>query len=221
MNYKRKYKLACKEFEDIYKFKRETTQVKHLNIAKELIEECINENPKDYNCWYVLGLIWYWMPKEIEKWDENCENALKKAIAIRPDYNWSNMYLGHLYFDQRKFDKALSQFEKLSSQYFNQLDLYWRVLKYEELILCCKLYLNFDGVEIIEVEKYTKSCEKWNEEDVIFTLEIIRCLVELSENKNIERTKLKTIYLRLKTMLKKTNNEDIFEKEIVKIENNL
>ncbi|MBX7169783.1 MAG: hypothetical protein K1X72_02425 [Pyrinomonadaceae bacterium] len=221
MNFKQKYNRACKEYENSDFFKRKTIQLKHLDIAKNLVEECLEEQPDDYLCWYLLGLIWYNFSFNSKERSENCEKALKKSIEIRPDYNWSNMYLGHLYFDQRKFEIALSQFEKLSSEYFKELDLYWRVLKYEELILCCKLYLNFEEVEIIEVEKYAESCEKWNEEDIIFTLEIMRCLVELSDNENIDKLKLKTIFTRLKNMLKKTNNDDIFTKEILEIESNL
>lgn len=221
MKYKQKYNRACKEYETSDFYKRKTTQLKHLNIAKGLVEECLEEKPDDYLCWYLLGLIWYNFSFDSKERSENCEKALKKAIEFRPDYNWSNMYLGHLYFDQRKFKLALSQFEKLSSEYFKELDLYWRVLKYEELILCCKLYLNFDEVEFSEVEKYGKSCEKWIDRDLIFPLEIMRCIVELSENKNTDKLKLKAIVSRLKNMLKKTNNDDIFKEEILKIESNL
>ncbi len=221
MKYKQKYNRACKEYETSDFFKRKTTQLKHLNIAKGLVEECLEEKADDYLCWYLLGLIWYNFSFDSKERSENCEKALKKAIEIRPDYNWSNMYLGHLYFDQRKFDQALSQFEKLSSEYFKDLDLYWRVLKYEELILCCKLYLNFDEVVIEEVEEYAKSCEKWNERDCIFPIEFMRCLVELSEIEKIDRIKLKAIFFRLKNMLIKMNNDDIFKEELFKIESNL
>lgn len=224
MNYKQKYYRACKEYEDSDFYKRKSTKLKHLNIAKNLVEECLFERPDDFRCWYLLGLIWYNFSLDSVERSENCEKALKKAIELKPDYNWSNMYLGHLYFDQRKFEVALSQFEKLDANYFDELDLHWRVLKYEEQILCCKLYLNFREVEYAEIDRYAESCESFFEmEDYgyVFPLELMRCFVALSQKENIDRIKMKHIFARIKAMLKKTDNNDIFEEEIIKIEGNL
>lgn len=224
MTYKQKYNRACKEYEKSDFYKRKSTQLKHLNIAKDLVEECITEKPDDYNCWYLLGLIWYSFSSDSEERSENCEKALKKSIEIRPDYNWSNMYLGHLYFDEQKFEIALSQFNKLNAEHFDAVDLHWRVLKYEELILCCRLYLSFGEVKFNEVEKYAKSCEESEESDeyaYLFPQEIMRCLVELSQKSEIDKSKFKQMFTRIKKMLKQTDNDDIFTKDIIKIESNL
>ena len=224
MNFQQKYNKACKIYENSLFYKRKFTQIKHLNIAKSLIEECITENSKDYNCWYVLGLIWYWFPQDYKDRNKNCEKSLKRAIEIRPDYNWSIMYLGHLYFDEKKYKKALKLFEKLNHKYFVELDLYWRVIKYQELILCCKFYLNFEEVDFVEIDEYAKTCEisfESKEYECIFPVELVRCLVELSEKQNTSKSKLKAIILRFKEMLDKTDNDDIFTDDFRKIENNL
>jgi hypothetical protein len=221
MNYKQKYNLACKEYEKAQLYKRKSTELKHLRISENLVKECLAENSKDNKCWYLLGLIWYCFPSDNQERSINCETALKKAIELKPDDNWSNMYLGHLYFDERKFEIGLPQFKKVSSKYLDKLDLHWRVLKLEELILCCKLYLDFDAIEIDEIEKYAKVCETAEEYELIFPLEITRCIWELSEKIEVDKSKLKRIFSRLKKMLKKFDNEDVFVKEILKIESNL
>lgn len=221
MNYKQKYNLACKEYEKARLYKRKSTELKHLRISENLVKECLAENSQDNKCWYLLGLIWYCFPSDYKKRSINCESALKKAIELNPNDNWSNMYLGHLYFDEKKFDIALYQFEKISCKYFDELDLHWRVLKLEELILCCKLYLGFDRIKDVEIEKYAKKCEKTDESGYVFPLEIMRCVLELSEKSEVDMSKLKRIFLRLKKMLKKSDNEEVFVKEILKIESNL
>jgi tetratricopeptide (TPR) repeat protein len=172
MNYKQKYNLACKEYEKAKLYKRKSTEIKHLRISENLVKECLAENSQDNKCWYLLGLIWYCFPLDYKERSENCEAALKKAIEIKPDDDWSNMYLGHLYFDEKKFEIALHQFEKVNSNYFDALDLHWRVLKLEELVLCCKLYPDFDRIEDVEIEKYAKKCENTDEYELIFPLEI-------------------------------------------------
>jgi tetratricopeptide (TPR) repeat protein len=225
MNYKQRYNLACKEYEKARLYKRKSTDVKHLKIAENLAKECLTENPQDNKCWYLLGLIWYCFPSDYQadyqERSVNCETALKKAIELKPDDDWSNMYLGHLYFDEKKFEIALHQFEKVSSEYFDGLDLHWRVLKLEELILCCKLYLDFDRIEDVKIEKYAEKCEKTDESKYVFPLEMMRCVLELSEKPEVDKSKLKRLFLRLKKMLKKSDNEDVFVKEILKIESNL
>lgn len=224
MNFNQKYNRACKEYENSDLYKRKSTQLKHLSMAKDLVEDCLVERPENYRCWYLLGLIWYNFSFGSEERNLNCEKALKNAINIKPDDNWANMYLGHLYFDQRKFDIALTQFEKLNSKYFDELDLHWRVLKYEELILCCRFFLNFEQVDYSEIEKYAKSCEKsvkLDEYEYVFPLEMMRCLVELSENSKTDKSILGKIFFRLKKMLRKTDNEKVFREDILKIESNL
>ncbi len=221
MNYKQKYNLACKEYEKAQLYKRKSTELKHLQISESLVKECLAQNARDNKCWYLLGLIWYCFPSDYQERSINCETALKKAIELKPNDNWSNMYLGHLYFDEKKFDIALHQFAKISPKYFDELDLHWRVLKLEELILCCKLYLDFDKVEDVEIENYAKKCKKTDESEYVFPLEIMRCVLELSEKSDVDKSKLKHILLRLKKMLKKTDNEDVFVKEILRIESNL
>jgi tetratricopeptide (TPR) repeat protein len=221
MNYKQKYNLACKEYEKSQLYRRKSTELKHLQIAENLTKECIAENPHDNKCWYLLGLICYCFPSDYKERSENCQTALKKAIELKPDDDWSNMYLGHLYFDEKKFEIALQQFEKVSSKYFDNLDLHWRTLKLEELVLCCKLYLDFDAIEIDEIEKYAKLCETADVYELIFPLEITRCILELSEKIEVDKSKLKHFFMRLKKMLKKTDNENVLVKEILKIESNL
>jgi tetratricopeptide (TPR) repeat protein len=221
MNYKQKYRLACKEYEKAQLYKRKSTELKHLRISEKLVKECLAGNSQDNKCWYLLGLIWYCFPSDDQERSINCETALKRAIELNPDDNWSNMYLGHLYFDEKKYEIALHQFEKVSSKYFDDLDLHWRVLKLEELTLCCKLYLNFNRIEDVEIEKYAKKCEKTDESEYVFSLEILRCVLELSQKPEVDKSKLKRLFLRLKKMLKKSDNEDVFVKEILKIESNL
>lgn len=224
MNANNKYLMACKVFNKVDFYKRKSTQMKYLQIAKTLIEDCLKEQPKDFESWYLLGLIWYWFPRETQSRDKNCEKALKKAIKFKSDDDWSNMYLGYLYFDQRKFRKAIKFFQIVNRNSFKEVHLHWRILKLDELIICCKLHLDFDNFTISEFENYKKLCEsslKNDGFDYIFPLELTRCLVELSNLKKINKVKLKKLFSLFKSLLKNTNNLEIFEQDINKIEINL
>jgi tetratricopeptide (TPR) repeat protein len=224
MDFRQKYLKAINEFEKVDFYKRQSTQIKHLNIAKNLVEECLSENPQDYKCWYLLGLIWYWFPRETQDRNENCERALKKAIKIKPVDDWSNMYLGHLYFDHNKYKKALEQFQKVEKSNFNATHLNWRIIKLDELIICCKLQLDLDNFAILEFESYKNFCEsmfKKDEFEYIFPLELIRCFVALSKNKKTNKTKLKILFTQFKNMLEKTDNIEFFKNDVDIIENNL
>lgn len=221
MNFKQKYTKACREFENALLYKKESTQIKHFEIARKLTEECLSEKIDDAHGWYLLGSIWYWYPVNYHERHEKCENALKGAIKLNPKYNWANMYLGHLYFDQRKFDLALERFEAVEPDYFDFLEgQHWRILKLEELKLCCRFYLDFTKVETSGVINLSKLYVEMANDYPPLPIEIVRCLKELSQDV-AKKEKIDKATNIIEKMTKKIGDFEILKEDFEEIRKNL
>ena len=147
-----------------------------------LIEELSNEASKgsDPNIFYLLGYAWYSYPEDTDQRDAGVVKNLKRAIELDENHSFSNLYLGHYYFDVQKYVEAIRFFEKLDSNFFCQIDQEWRNLKNQELILCCKIYIlgcDFTDKEFKrELVHFIEYYISIYEIEIPFTLELFRAL---------------------------------------------
>src|SRR5262245_53479043 len=108
-----------------------------LCSATTLAENCVRLHPDNANAWYVAGVAAY------DSIDLDPDPALHKrvelyltrAIELDENHQFARLYLGHEYFDQGKYDIALSNFERVTQPYFVGIHQKWRALKTRELIL--------------------------------------------------------------------------------------
>src|SRR5262245_21929668 len=116
-----------------------------LRSASTLAENCVRLHPDSSSAWYAAGLAAY---KSIgiepdPALHNRVELYLTRALELDQDDQFARLFLGHEYFDEGKYDMALSHFERLSQPYFVGIQQEWRALKIRELILCCKLRLGY------------------------------------------------------------------------------
>jgi tetratricopeptide (TPR) repeat protein len=110
--------------------------------------------------WHLLGLAWY-EHSPCERRIAAAQEAFSKALTLEPDHQFALVYGGYLAFDEERFQDALGFFEKLDERYFrNVVDQVWRVLKTEELKICCWLRLGrLDALEA--VPDWVQACEQF------------------------------------------------------------
>lgn len=157
----------------------ETEQSKLLAQARTLLENALPQNQSTSELYYLLGLCWYEDPKRSNQIRFNIEKYFKLAIKFNPKHRFASLYLGHFYFDEARYEKALPLFLSASYKYFKKLGQKWRIVKNKELILCCRLYIDPAKVTILDVEKVCSAYENTEYIDRPVPLEIIECLSKL------------------------------------------
>jgi tetratricopeptide (TPR) repeat protein len=181
----------------------ERIKAKLLAKARAVAESALAQNQNHSNLHHVLGLCWY---AEIE-WTieakEQIEQHFSAAVKLDATNQFATLFLGHFYFDEARYDKALNLFLEIDDVYFEKLDQKYRVLKNHELIVCCRLYLNADDVTFEEIDNLCKEYESTEPSDVPVPQEIVACLAKLvPESKNLKQAAERVIL-----MLKRTGFE--------------
>ena len=127
---------------------------------------------------------------EYPKIRQAIEFHFKTAKQLAPSDPFPSLYLGHFYFDEGRYAEALSLFQRVDENYFNDIGQRWRILKNRELILCCQLYLGHGDRADSELEAICMVYEKADEEDRPAPLEIVTCVATLT---NISQEKKRTM----------------------------
>lgn len=149
--------------------------------AIDLLAKYLKTNPSDADANYMLGYVWYCFRSNEEKRYSEVEKNLLKAISLDSSHNFSNLYLGHLYFDHEMYREALERFRNVDTEEFVKLNQLWRGLVVDELILCCKLFLGVEEVSVGEVNSFFERYYKLSEEDRPNLIELKRVLQKLIE----------------------------------------
>ncbi len=154
-------------------------ELESLQIAILKGEEFLSRFPEDADSSHMLGRVIYDFP-DYEK-PFLAEKYFADAVEKNPNHQFAIMYLGHCYFDTKRFSEALSCFEKIDEDYFISHDKLWRVLKLHELALCCKIRINLKENFLDEFNQFTDELKKTPDEDVPVPSEFA---VTLAETKN-------------------------------------
>ena len=96
-------------------YKKAVRAIDKENYAKavELLQQVIDDDPKDANAWNYLGFS----HRKMGDFDEAL-TAYQKALAIRPYHKGALEYLGELYLQTDQPEKARAQLEKLDQTCF-------------------------------------------------------------------------------------------------------
>lgn len=179
----------------------ERIKAKLLAKARAAVRNILAEHPNHSNLHHVLGLCWYDETEWTNEAKEQIEHHFSTAARLDESNQFAALFLAHFYFDTARYDEALKLFRQIDESYFERLEQKYRVLKNHELILCCRLYLNADGVSVEEIEELCREYESTEPIDVPLPQELAVCLAQLAANS----PKLKHTAERFILLLKRIN----------------
>jgi tetratricopeptide (TPR) repeat protein len=105
-----------------------------LELALEELAK-VGQRRRDAEWHFLCGYCHF----ELEDADE-AEPYFREALKLRPDHHWAGHYLGCVFFDQGEYDQALPLLQSSSEGLTQAFDDQGRLLKAQELLLCCQLY---------------------------------------------------------------------------------
>src|SRR5215813_402201 len=158
----------------------EAAQSRFFAEARAVLHNALAGEPNNPRLHHMLGLCWYDAPARSDKIRQAIEFHFKTAKQLAPSDPFSSLYLGHFYFDEGRYAEALSLFQRVDENYFEDIGQRWRILKNRELILCCQFYLRNEEIADSELEAICMAYEKADEEDRPVPLEIATCITTLT-----------------------------------------
>src|SRR5215475_11147400 len=164
----------------------ETAQSRLLSEARSVLHGLLAAEPNNPGLHHMLGLCWYNDSARSDEIRQAIEFHFKAAIQLAPSDPFPSLYLGHFFFDEGRYAEALSLFQRVDENYFEDIGQRWHILKNRELILCCQLYLGPGDRADSELEAICRVYENADEEDKPAPLEIVTCdatLTNISQEK--------------------------------------
>ncbi len=167
---------------------------------------------QDGDYWFIYGLAWYNMPLHVNDALEQALDAFKLSLSKDSEHIGSRLYLGHCQFDLKQYKEAFESFSRIKT---GDLTPGWRRLKHEELILCCKLYINYDKVSEGELKKVVKLYLDADDIDRPAPEEFVQCITCLCANLDVKnRMHLKALVNECIIFIKKLEMDDLWPKEL-------
>jgi tetratricopeptide (TPR) repeat protein len=160
--------------------------------------------PENSEAFHLLGLCLYDLPISTDT-QRQAEAAFRGALAIDPEHQYANLYLGHVLFDMQRYKEADECFARIDTEFFVNKQR-WRVVKNDELRLCCRLQLDTAAVSFPELDAL---CERYETDPVveyILPQEIVLCLDELASRDALPSVSLKSYASRVLAMLQVSDN---------------
>jgi tetratricopeptide (TPR) repeat protein len=216
MNDRKEFKHAVRLYEESVCADAEK-KVQLVGEAVALLQKCVADAPDDAEYAYALGLCWYDYPEPNPARSSNVEKFLKRALELSPGHQFALLYLGHLYFDERRYREALERFESVSPDFFEKLDQQWRVLKLEELILCCRLYLHPQEVASKDVDSLCQTYEAVGSINAPVPVEIVNCFGHLCESRSAHLSRYSGMVMRVLRMIRRLDFEEALKSNVERL----
>lgn len=135
-----------------------------LSAGMTDIEAQILAHPHNANLYYYMALLWYHWPDRTNEARGRTHSYLKLTLDIDPEHARARIYLGFQQFDESRFEDALTTLEHSNAESLGPPSSAWQLLKVAELIICCKLRLNWQNVTLGELEKLTADYEAYKKD---------------------------------------------------------
>ena len=185
---------------------------------KRLLSQTLNQLISELNCitsaepenseaFHLIGLCWYTLPEDSADNDRQAEKAFRHCLAIDPEHQYANLFLGYLLFDIRRYEEAHERFVKIDPDFFVTQTQQWRVVKNDELRLCCRLELRPASVAFHELDAL---CERYEtDEELPVPGEIVSCVDQLVKRGELPVRSLQAYASRVLNMLQVSDNLSI------------
>ena len=166
-----------------------------------------SSEPENADAFHLIGLCWYKLPEASAERERKAEEAFRSCLAIDPEHQYANLFLGHVLFDMRRYEEALERFVKVDPNFFIARTQQWRVVKNDELRLCCRLELRRASVAFHEVDTL---CERYEADpELPVPGEIVSCLDHLVKRDDLAAESLRKYVSRVLAMLEVSDNLNV------------
>jgi len=200
------YERALAVYESTY---GESDAGQRAEILLELtarLRSITSVQPQNSDAFHLLGLCWYQLPNVSAETQRQAEDAFRSCLAIDPAHQYANLFLGHVLFDTMRYEEADERFAEIDPDFFAARAQQWRVVKNDELRLCCRLETETASVTFHEVDRLCQRYETDPEVEFIDPREIVLCLVDLDMRGVLPRKTLQNYASRVLAMLNATDN---------------
>lgn len=158
-----------------------------LLAAMETIEEALRLDPNSAELHYYVGYLWYHWPERTEEVRGKIYSSLTTAIQFDALHTGARLYLGFLQFDDGRYNQALSTLGAIRQESLGEPGRSWSKLKVEELIISCKLRLDWRTVRPGEIDCLRSHYVMYKEAmEPPAPVEIVRSAVALCCNSRTE-----------------------------------
>jgi hypothetical protein len=130
----------------------------HIAIGKA--GQLVEMEPNNADAHHILAICWYHHPSKTPERSQQIRHHLNVVLALNPDHQFANQYLGYINFDDGNYSESLSYFERTDFDYFDSLDQKWRTLKARELIIVCKLRLGYASFNLWELRAFVAAYQE-------------------------------------------------------------
>ncbi|MEA2602512.1 MAG: hypothetical protein QOF89_3504 [Acidobacteriota bacterium] len=177
-----------------------------LRSVIAVLSPVVSDDPTHADAFHLLGLCWCELPQRSRESDREAEAAFRAVLALKPDHSYANLFLAHVLFDTERYPEAFARFNRFDAEYFREQGQAWRILKNEELQLCCRLYADSGSVDPDEVMTLCERYESDPEGELILPREIVLCLDALIAQGAFARTEVERYARRTLVMLERTGS---------------
>jgi tetratricopeptide (TPR) repeat protein len=188
-----------------------------LATARRKVSQCLEIQSEGAEINYVAGLVMYYSFSSNEKYGQASEKYFQKAVKINPQHQFARMYLGHYNYDIQEYKKALSYFEAVNKDYFISIDQRWRILKLHELILCCKMLLDYSDITTESFDELTREYLNSPWEDVPVPFELMAALVKTKNHQIWTKVDRKSIINLVIETIEKLSFSDALKEYVDKL----
>lgn len=206
MDHSVEYERIFRVYETTYGESDESRRAQILSDLAAQLSSLTSAEPKNSEAFHLLGLCWYELPNVTAETQRQAEDAFRCCLAIDPEHQYANLFLGHVLFDTKRYEEADERFARIDSNFFAAQTQQWRIVKNEELRLCCRLETETAEVAFHEIDALCERYERDPEVEYIVPREIILCLDDLATRKALPQEALRTYASRVLTMLELTDN---------------
>ena len=200
------YERIFRVYETTYGESDESRRAQILGDLAAQLSSLTSAEPKNSEAFHLLGLCWYELPTVTAETQRQAEDAFRCCLAIDPEHQYANLFLGHVLFDTKRYEEADERFARIDRSFFAAQTQQWRIVKNDELRLCCRLETETTEVAFHEIDALCQSYESDPELEYIVPREIILCLDDLATRKALPQEALRTYASRVLTMLELTDN---------------
>ncbi len=148
---------------------------------------CRNRDEQNDEFNYLLGYAYYKAPEKTAQIWQEAEHFLHRATALNPNHELARYYLACVLFDRRRYPESLAEFNKVSQDAFVRAGQAWRVVKIQELRLCCSLYIEPAKVALGAAENFRACYWQFEDDPLLAPLptELADCLESLLTEQHV------------------------------------
>jgi tetratricopeptide (TPR) repeat protein len=164
----------------------EAEQRAYLRAARSLLAPLADAQPPDAESLFAIGYSWYLDPDRNLVRRRRIEEALHAALHVDPHHQLARMYLGHFYFDEGEYAKALEALRRVDvPRLLEDERTAWRGAKVAEGIVAAKVRLGDVSdlpAEVAEVARLYRELPVESPEEVPLLVELVTAIAEALRN---------------------------------------